>query len=175
MLSVLPWFVPGLLVAAVVGLVTASWIARRLVVPIPSAFILVVAIGAILAATIPPDRGEFGDGHLAGTCDLSRLGPADLAQYLTFGDTSLNVVLFVPLGIALGTLPGAGMRRVGLVLALASPVLIELAQSAAPILGRGCESADIVDNMVGVLFGYLVGRVLFRLQRGLSPRRSWRP
>ena len=64
-----------------------------------------MSVGAVLAATIPPDADGFsGRPSAPGRCDFGRIGLAPLSQYLHLGDTSLNVILFVPLGLAIGLL-----------------------------------------------------------------------
>ncbi len=78
-------------------------------------------------------------------------------------DTSLNYVLFIQLGVPLGLLPRS-RRALGLVIvAFALPWAIEATQLLVPVLGRGCQSADVVDNSLGLLLGLGVTMVAVRL------------
>ena len=86
-------------------------------------------------------------------------------------DTSLNVALFVPLGSALGVL--ANRRAVLLIpLAAALPLVIEAIQLWAGGLGRGCQSADVADNLLGLGLGLSIGLAWTLAARGLSRARG---
>lgn len=165
--GILPWFLPGLAVTTVLALAGAGHVARRLRTRRWIAFLLLVSVGAILAATIPPDSDGFS-GHPPppGRCDFGRIGPAPMSHYLHVGDTSLNVLLFVPLGLVVGLLGRSPAAVRVLVGALALPVAIEIFQSLAPILGRGCQSRDVVDNLLGLGVGLTLGVLLSVLRAG---------
>ena len=45
------------------------------------------------------------------------------------------------------------------VAAIALPFAIEATQLLVPLLGRGCESADVVDNLIGLAIGLAIGLV----------------
>jgi glycopeptide antibiotics resistance protein len=86
------------------------------------------------------------------------LGWASLQTYLRPNETSLNVVLFVPLGLALGLLPGRRTANLLILAGLVSPFFVEAIQLVVQPLGRGCQTADIIDNLTGVVIGLLIGR-----------------
>ena len=131
------------------------------------AFLLLMSVGAVLAATIPPDAGGFsGRPSAPGRCDFGRIGLAPLSQYLHLGDTRLNVVLFVPLGLAVGLLGRSPATARVLVTVLALPLAIEAIQSLAPMLGRGCQSRDVVDNLLGLGIGLALGVLLSVVRAG---------
>jgi glycopeptide antibiotics resistance protein len=68
------------------------------------------------------------------------------------------VVLFLPLGLALGLVPpDRGWRRSAIALGLLSPFIVEGTQLLVRTLGRGCEAADIVDNLTGMVLGLVLG------------------
>jgi VanZ family protein len=158
---VLPWFLPGLAITTVIALAVAGRVARRLRTQSWIAFLLVVSVGAVLAATIPPVAGGFsGRPSALGRCDFGRIGLAPLSQYIHLGDTSLNVILFVPLGLAIGLLGRSPAAARLLVAALASPVAIEAIQSLLPMFGRACQSRDVVDNLLGLGIGLALGALL---------------
>lgn len=165
--GVLPWFLPGLAITTVIALAVARRVARRLRTESPIAFLLVMSVGAVLAATIPPDADGFsGRPSAPGRCDFGHIGLAPLSQYLHLGDTSLNVILFVPLGLAVGLLGRSSATVWALVAALALPLAIEAIQSLAPMLGRGCQSRDIVDNLLGLGVGLALGVLLSVVRAG---------
>lgn len=75
------------------------------------------------------------------------------------GDTSRDVILLVPLGLAIGLLdPSPATARV-LVAVLALPLAIEAIRSLLPMLGRGFQSRDVVDNLLGLGIGLAFRRV----------------
>ena len=166
---------PGLVITTVIALAVAGRVAQRLRTENWIAFVLVVSVGAVLSATIPPVEGGFrGQPAAAGRCDFGRMGLAPLSEYLHLGgDTSLNVILFVPLGLAIGLLGRSPVTAWLLVAALASPVVIEAIQSLAPMLGRGCQSRDVVDNLLGLGIGLVLGALLSVVRAGRT-RRSQR-
>ncbi len=110
----------------------------------------------VLAATVPPDGDGIHRGlSTLGTCDFGRIGPAPFNQYVHLSETGLNVILFVPLGLAVGLLKRTRARAVVAVLAL--PLAIEAVQASVPMLGRGCQSGDVVDNLFGLGIGFMIG------------------
>jgi VanZ family protein len=168
--GVLPWFLPGLAMTTAIALAVAGGVARRLRTENWIGFLLVMSVGAVLAATIPPTSGGWDRPSGQGRCDFGRIGLAPLSEYLHVGDTSLNVILFVPLGLAVGLLGRSPSTARVLVAAFALPPAIEAIQSLAPALGRGCESRDVIDNLLGLGIGLLLGALLSVL-RARRPRR----
>jgi hypothetical protein len=156
--NVLPWLLPGLVFSAIVGTLVARRVGRTFATGPAVGWALVVAFGLIVSATLTPLRGglEFDTSGI-GTCDLSRIGIAPLGQLLRLGDTSLNVLLFMPLGFTIGLVPRSRRRNVLAVVAVAAPFAIETTQLLLPVLGRGCQSADVFDNLTGLVVGWIVG------------------
>ena len=153
-LETIPWFVPCLLVAAAVSLIAAKRTARRLRTRPILAGLLTLSVGAILAATLTPiARPAEGALVVAGVCEIDRVGLAPLVDLLTVNDTSLNVLLFLPLGLALGLLPASGLKWALVAASFALPITIEGLQMIAPVLARGCQSADVSDNLTGLVVG----------------------
>lgn len=119
---------------------------------------MVFSLGIILFATLTPLRSALETGDAGtGICDFSRLGFAPIGQLNEFNDTSLNILLFVPLGLTLGLLPVSARMAVVLMASIALPFVIELLQLALPQLARGCQSADVVDNLTGLSIGVFLG------------------
>ncbi len=167
--AVLPWFLPGVVVALVLGLPLSRPVARALGAPRAVAYLLAVSVGAILAATLPPGAGGFDRLAEHGGCHLQRFWLADAHAYLSVSEVSLNVLLFVPLGVALALLPRTTRASTVAIAALALPIAIEALQVVLTPFGRACESGDAVDNFIGLVIGLVIGGVLsvvVRLVRG---------
>ncbi len=153
-----PLFLPGVALSLLLGTLLASRVARWLRTRQVVAWLLIVSIGVIVAATLTPQIDALARGaRSSGTCDLGRLGLAPLSVYLQPNETSANVVLFVPLGVALSLLPRGNRTYLCIAAAIAAPLVIETTQLLLPVLQRGCQSADVVDNLVGLLLGLIVG------------------
>jgi VanZ family protein len=155
-----PWFLPGVASSLVAGVILGPAIGRLLRAGTVVAAMLIVSLGTIASATLTPLYGVFETGVIPGqACDFARVGPAPLHQLLQVNDVSLNVLLFVPLGAAIALIPLSRRKVAILVVALVLPVAIETIQLLMPVLGRGCESADVFDNLTGLLAGLAVGSV----------------
>ena len=160
LLRQLPLVPVGLLAAAAIAFVSAPALARRLASTRAVAWLLVLAIGLIVSATLTPLGGVLGaDGEGAG-CDLRRLTPPSF-EALWGHDVWLNILLFVPLGFAIALVPLPARRRL-IVAGALFPIGIEALQLVAPALGRGCQSADVVDNVIGLGVGLALGWLAFR-------------
>jgi VanZ like family len=153
----LPWFLPGLGVSILLGVALALPLARLLRTSRPLAWAVFVAFGIIVSATLTPLRGTFNFSAVGGTCDFARVGLAPIGALLHVDDTSLNVLLFMPFGIVIGLVERI-RPRLGLVaIAIALPFVIETTQLLVPALERGCQSADVFDNLTGLLLGLIIG------------------
>jgi hypothetical protein len=167
----LPWFLPGLVLSLIVGVLVGPPLARALRTRRAVGYVLVVSIGAILAATIPPDSSVFDStpGGI-GPCGLDEAWLAPLSHYLRLTEESLNVLLFIPLGLALAVLPRSRRTTTLIAAAFALPIAIEATQLVVPVLGRGCEMADVANNTVGLVLGLVVGGVSVALARVATAR-----
>jgi glycopeptide antibiotics resistance protein len=140
----------------------------------PVAWAILVGFGVIVSATLTPLRGALNfEAVGTGTCDLSRIGLAPVAQLMRLNETSLNVALFIPLGIAIGLVQASGPRAALILASTALPFGIETIQLLAPILDRGCQSADIVDNLTGLLVGLVIGTGLRFLGSRIREAGPW--
>jgi hypothetical protein len=160
-----PWFWPGVLVSLVAGTLLAVPVGRTIRIRPVLAGVLLVSFGIIAAATLTPLRDALELGAVGtGTCDFSRSGLAPLAELRYRNDTSLNIVLFVPFGLGISLVPQPRLRGTLLLTAIALPFVIEAIQLAAPVLARGCQSADVIDNLTGLAIGFALGSIarLFR-------------
>jgi glycopeptide antibiotics resistance protein len=163
-----PWFFPGVMLAIVVGAIAARSLARALSTRPAVAWLLITSLGIALAATLTPQT-LAGAITSSGTCDLARIGLAPWDELLAVSDTSLNVLLFVPLGLAIGLLPRSRGRTAIAIAAVALPFAIEAIQLLVPALDRICQSADIFDNLTGLAIG-LIGGLAVRWVAGAVGR-----
>ena len=155
---VLPWFLPGFAISVAVSLAAGGLVGRVLGVRRAVASILILGLGIIVSATLTPLRGNLDfDTVVRGSCDFSRIGLAPLAELRHINDTSLNVLLFIPLGLSVALLPRSRRAGAVIVAAIVLPFAIEATQLLAPVLDRGCESADVVDDLSGLVVGLAVG------------------
>lgn len=154
----LPWFLPGLAVSALVALIISPFVAHVLGTPRAVAFLMVVSIGAIAAATLLPAAGglDMTAEHVGG-CHTDRPWVAPLDHYLRPSEESLNVLLFVPLGIAVALLPRARRTLAVGIMLFGLSVAVESFQVLVPVLGRSCEIGDVVANTLGLGIGLLIG------------------
>lgn len=165
----IPWFAPSLIVLSVSSLGVARLVSRRLKVRAFSAYVVVWSTGLILAATLLPLAVREATWQYGG-CDLSRTGLVDLRSLVLLTDEGLNVVLFAPLGMALGSIRGSSGWTRMVVLAAVLPLGIESIQALVAALGRGCESGDVIDNLTGLSFGLVAGLALRGLTRASTAR-----
>ena len=159
-----PWFLPGLLVVLPISIAGSGPVARRLGIRRALAWLLVLGFGVVLAATILPGRESldfgFGPGDFGrGMCDLRRTRPAFSALF-SINNSSLNVLLLIPLGVAIGLLPRSRAKVVIAIAAFAMIVAVETIQALVPALGRRCESGDVIDNATGLIVGLVIGGLL---------------
>jgi len=167
------WFWPGVATSIVLGIVLSRRVARALKVRRTVAMTLLLSLGLIASATLTPSREAVRFGTIgSGSCDLGRIGPASLAELLAFGDPTLNVLLFIPLGVVIGLFPASRRKVVLVVAALALPFAIETIQLLTRGLDRACQSSDVSDNLTGLVIGLLVGLVVGVVARRLAQSAS---
>jgi glycopeptide antibiotics resistance protein len=159
-LTNLPWFLPGFAVSVVVGYLVRNRAARFLGASPILGWAVVVSLGIVASATLTPlHEAAVEGGAQAAGCDFSRVGLASLEDIRELGDTFLNILLFIPLGAALALLPRSGRKAWLMAVALVLPFAIETTQLIATPLDRACQSADVVDNISGLILGFAVGSV----------------
>jgi glycopeptide antibiotics resistance protein len=66
--------------------------------------------------------------------------------------------------------PRSRRKAVVLIAAIALPFAIEITQMLLPILDRACESADVVDNLTGLVLGLGGGVAAGWLGRSMARR-----
>jgi hypothetical protein len=158
----------ALVIAIVVALVLSPAVAGRLRTRRSVAVLLLFGFGLVLAATLVPTAAALEGAVSDGVCDVSRVGLAPLEDLTSVTFTSLNVLLFVPLGLAVGLLPRTPTAAAVTVAAISLTFLVETIQLVVTVLGRGCQTADIVDNLLGLAIGIAIG-TLARPLLALAP------
>jgi len=146
-----PWVIPALIVTLVVSLLLHRWLARRFRTAPWFVLALMLCIGAILSITITP--GIWNPSH---SCSLKVAFPHP-SDLFSFSERSLNIWLFVPLGLTIAATP---RRRVGVFFfacAMAMPFMIEGFQHFVPDIGRTCQLTDVINNLTGLFLGGFVG------------------
>ncbi len=119
---------------------------------------LLFSLGIILVGTLTPIAAdEMVPPELRDTCDFSRTSRATPADLACAGDVVINILMFIPLGFAIGTLSWTWRKVAVIVAAIALPFAIESVQLLVLQLGRGCQAADVVDNLTGLLIGVFAG------------------
>jgi hypothetical protein len=173
-MSELPWFVPGFVIALLVAIVVSDRLGRALGTHRIIAWAIVMGFGGALAATLSPGGANLAPGGVGfPSCDFARLGLASIDQFLTVKDIRLNLLLLMPLGIAIGLIPRSRAKAVLLAAAIALPFAVEGTQALLTLLGRACESGDVIDNLTGLIVGLGLGTIAGRIavKSGyLSPR-----
>jgi len=154
----LPWLIPGIAVALVVGILAGGRVGAWLGCHRALGGLLVFSLGVILAGTLTPlAADEVVPPEARATCDLSRTWLATSLDLSTRDDVLLNILLFMPFGFAVGSIPWSWRKAAAIAGAIALPFLIEGVQLTVLSLGRGCQSADVIDNLTGLVIGFCAG------------------
>jgi len=167
--SALPWVLPGTLIFAMIGVLVSRPLARRVGTHPLVAWLLVVSASAIVFATLAPLYGVFEPSATGpGRCDLSNLSIIPFRELRRHDDRALNILLFIPLGIAVGLLPRSRWKALLVLASIAAPFVIETTQLLVPALNRGCQGIDVIDNLTGLIIGLVIGGIAGALLRRLA-------
>lgn len=156
-IGAVPLSVVAFAVAVFVSLALSRPVARRLGTRRLVATLLLFGFGVVMAATLVPDAEALNGIASDGVCDVSRIGLAPIRDLTRISNISLNVLLFVPLGVAVGLLPRTRAAAVVTVAAVSLTFVVEGIQLVVTALGRGCQTADMVDNLLGLVIGLVIG------------------
>ncbi len=156
---------PALLTAVPLA-VLVTLVAGRSVARAPGSapwtgYLLTFAVASILAITLVPARPPVGPAE-GPSCLVPSFGVLTSGVLLGVTEESLNVLLFVPLGVAVAWLDGR-VRWAALAFAVALPWIVEGTQLAVPALGRACQGIDLTTNLLGLGIGLVLGFAARRL------------
>lgn len=152
-------------VSLIVAIALSPAVAVRLGVRRPVAAALIVGFGLVVSATLMPTTSALQGNPSDGVCDLSRLSLPRPSELRWVTSASLNVLLFVPLGLAVGLLPRTRPAGIVALAAISLTFVVEGIQLVVTPLGRGCHSADIIDNLLGLAIGMIIGGAVHVLAR----------
>jgi hypothetical protein len=165
--AVLPLIAIAIITTVVAALTVGPRVARWLGAADSVGALAVFGFGFVLTWTLLPDADALEGIASDGVCDTSRLGLIPLRQLTALNDASLNVALFIPLGVAVGLLPRTRHAAAIVAAALSLTFVVEGIQLIVTALGRGCQTADLFDNLLGLTIGVVIGLLL----RSLWPAR----
>jgi hypothetical protein len=162
---------PGVIIAVALAGALGARLGRRLGAPRRVGALLIFALGLIASATLTPSHEALRYGAPgSGTCDLSRVGLAPLSEVLALHDAGFNVLLYLPLGVAVGLLPWRRSSAGWWLVALGLAPAVELAQLVVTPLDRACQSSDMIDNLTGLVIGAVAATVARSLRMPRPPR-----
>jgi hypothetical protein len=163
-----PLSAAAVLITIILAIAVGPALARRLATPRAVAMLLIFGFGLVISATLMPTAAAL-DGNISdGACDLRRMGLPPLGDLFRLSDTSLNVLLFVPLGIALGLLPRNRAATAVTIAAILLTFVVESIQLVLVGLGRSCQAEDIVTNLLGLALGFVAGKLVAVFNRQLA-------
>lgn len=152
------WALPAFGVGAVIAAVVYPILALRFGVRRYVMFGWLLALLLVLALTLTPQsNAHLGAGMKA--CWMTIQGPIGFSSYGDASQRSLNVLLFVPLGLFTALMPRRHLAALCL-LGLALPAVVEALQYQIPSLARQCAVVDVVDNETGFVLGVATGLAL---------------
>lgn len=156
------WILSGLAILVAAGLTLP--VSRLLGAAPWTTFLLCASFGVIVAVTLAPaspGRLLYGTAGYR-TCDLDLFETSHPSWPTTLDESGLNVLLFVPVGIAVALLPRWSQVAAAAVFGGMLPSTIETTQGLVPALGRVCSGADIRANLTGLAIGLIGGLVVIR-------------
>ena len=156
-IGVVPLSALALAVSFVVAIVlsgpAASWLHTRRYI----AGLVLLGFALVFSATLVPTGAALDGVPSDGVCDTSRIGLAPIHELTSVNTSSLNVLLFMPLGFAVGLLPWSRPTAIVALAAASLTFVVEAIQLLLPLLGRSCQTADMVDNLMGLAIGLVIG------------------
>lgn len=149
-----PWALPVLAVGVLAAALAGPLVGRVLCMPTWAAVVLISGAALVVAVTLSP-LGTAAPGSspvpslsahpvpVAPTSELWRWP----WHWWPIDERTLNVALFVPLGIGVGLVGRRPMRWFLVFIAVLSPFAIEGAQYLVGWLARDADWRDVVDNV----------------------------
>ena len=161
-LALVPWLAFSVLIGVVVaGPFVGVWLAGR---PRTTGALLGLAVLTVMGLTLYPD----GAPYPSITCNpgLPYLAP-------TAGESTANILLFVPVSFLAGVL---WRRPVAAVLgAVALSGAVEAIQALVVVIGRACDTSDWITNTIGAVVGAVLAASALTWHRRRTRREAARP
>jgi hypothetical protein len=152
-----PWAIPVIMASVIVAVVVGVLLWRRLGW---ASWVLagaIVSLGIIVGVTLTPNANFDGKTFTDPRPDPGPWGYLTAPQYwFHLDERSLNVALFIPLGLTLALLVRGRLHWIVLAVGLALPWIVEVLQIALPF-SRDSQYIDIADNSTGFVVGFLIG------------------
>ncbi|WP_380284468.1 VanZ family protein [Kitasatospora purpeofusca] len=161
-LNGLPMFWPGLLASLVPAALLNRPVGRLLRAHWAVGFVLLLALGGVFTLTLLPahPRPFWQDLSWSGIvrhCTLDVIGVRPPGEWFASRQADLALLMFAPVGLA-AALAGSRRRAAAVLVAgVLLPVALEAAQYALPALGRACDAQDVLDSLLGLALGALLG------------------
>lgn len=174
-MSTLPLLVPTFAVGVVLAFVLRGRVSRALAMPGWAAWLLVASLGLVVALTLTPQRWGTPAATVFAAFDGAAGEPVGTPlwrwpwQWWPVDARTWNVLLFVPLGVAVAFVGRRGVRWVLVAGLLAAPLAIEGVQYAVAWLVRDPQWQDVVDNVTGAVLGLALGALLRATLRRRTP------
>lgn len=165
-----PWAIPLVATSAVVALITALVLQKTRRAGAWLVAALIVSAALVVGITLTPNAG-IEDGSLVDPrFDRGPWGYLRQPEYWLYLDSrTLNVALFIPLGLTIGLLARGRSRWIALAVGLMLPWIIEGLQSALPF-NRDSQAIDLADNTTGFLIGFASGLIITTVSTGTRDR-----
>lgn len=146
-----PYAIVGLLACMVLGCIFVPLIKKTTEQSLLFNWLLFVAWTGAVAFTLTPANTFNPLGGLCHSLNFNQWWE----QLFVISDVSLNVALFIPLGILIMFVKK--YKRFLIVGCFATPVLIELIQKFIEPLNRACQLSDVLANLIGLSLGVIIG------------------
>ena len=166
-----PWAIPLVVASVVIALVVGFSLQRTRGRSAWLLAALIVSAALVIALTLTPNAGVEESSLVDPRSDRGPWGYLRQPEYwLHLDSRTLNVALFIPLGLTLGLLARGAARWVILGFGLVLPWLVEGLQVVLPF-DRDPQSIDLADNSTGVLIGFALGLLVMSVaQTARDPR-----
>ena len=170
-----PWAIPLVAASSVAAVVVALVLQKTRGAGAWLVAALIVSGALVVALTLTPNAGIEESSFVDPRFDRGPWGYLRQPEYwLHLDSRTLNVALFLPLGLTLGLLARGAARWAILAFGFALPWIVEGLQAVLPF-DRDPQSIDLADNTTGFLVGYLIGLLVVRIisvTRGRGPTTS---
>ena len=165
-----PWAIPLVAASSVAAVVVALVLQKTRGAGAWLVAALIVSGALVVALTLTPNAGIEDSYFVDPRFDRGPWGYLRQPEYwLHLDSRTLNVALFIPLGLTLGLLARGAARWVILGLGLVLPWLVEGLQAMLPF-NRDSQAIDLADNTTGFLIGFAWGLIIAMVSTRIHDR-----